>query len=67
MMGRRRCNFGYAFINFTTPERGSPALLRPVEGCGWNVHGSKMVIHIVQAKIQVRVRRHDEPHDHKDA
>ncbi|CAN6243105.1 unnamed protein product [Urochloa humidicola] len=47
---RRGCNFGYAFINFTTTL--APRMLyHNLQGCGWTV-GSKKVIDIVPAKFQ---------------
>ena len=52
MMGRRGCNFGYAFVNLTSPE-AAHRLYRSLEGRGWTVPGSKKVIRIVPAKIQV--------------
>jgi len=52
MMGRRGCNFGYAFVNLTSPE-AAHRLYRSLEGRGWTVHGSKKVIRIDPAKIQV--------------
>ncbi|KAK8461673.1 hypothetical protein SEVIR_1G080100v4 [Setaria viridis] len=48
---RRGCNFGYAFINFTTTA-ASRMLYYSLQGSGWTVHGSKKVIQIVPAKIQ---------------
>ncbi|KAF8685375.1 hypothetical protein HU200_043999 [Digitaria exilis] len=56
---RRGYNFGYSFINFTTPE-AARRLYYDLEECGWNVHGSKKTINIVQAKIQgtVALGRH---------
>ncbi|KAF8776351.1 hypothetical protein HU200_003579 [Digitaria exilis] len=56
---RRGYNFGYSFINFTTPD-AARRLYYDLEECGWNVHGSKKTINIVQAKIQgtVALGRH---------
>ena len=54
MVGRRGCNFGYAFVNLTSPE-AAHRLYRSLEGRGWTVHGSKKVIRIVPAKIQVNI------------
>ncbi|PAN04093.1 hypothetical protein PAHAL_1G041500 [Panicum hallii] len=48
---RRECNFGYAFINLTSPE-AAHRLYRSLQRRGWTVHGSKKVIDIVRAKIQ---------------
>ncbi|CAN6230371.1 unnamed protein product [Urochloa humidicola] len=48
---KRGCNFGYAFINFTT-TLGPRMLYYNLEGCGWTVYGSKKVIKIVPAKFQ---------------
>jgi hypothetical protein len=55
MIGRRECNFGYAFINLTSPE-AAHRLYRSLQRRGWTVHGSKKVIDIVRAKIQVSTR-----------
>ncbi|OEL36300.1 Protein MEI2-like 7 [Dichanthelium oligosanthes] len=48
---RREGKFGYAFINFTTAA-AARRFYFSMQWCGWNVHGSKKVIHIVPAKIQ---------------
>ncbi|CAL4971304.1 unnamed protein product [Urochloa decumbens] len=48
---RRGCNFGYAFINFTT-TLASRMLYHNLQGCGWTVYGSKKVIKIVPARFQ---------------
>ncbi|KAK3152170.1 hypothetical protein QOZ80_2BG0155380 [Eleusine coracana subsp. coracana] len=48
---RRQGNFGYAFVNFTTPNAGL-LLYYALQGCGWKVCGSRKHIDIVPAKIQ---------------
>jgi hypothetical protein len=59
-MGRRGYNFGYAFINFTTPA-ASRMLYYALQGSHWTVHGSKKVIRIVPAKFQVNTTHTTHP------
>ncbi|KAL6888684.1 hypothetical protein ACP4OV_009710 [Aristida adscensionis] len=48
---RRLGNFGYAFVNFTTPA-AALGLRNVLHGSGWTIHGSKKIIHVCPAKIQ---------------
>lgn len=50
---RKEANFGYAFINLTTPA-AAKVLYCALQNCGWKVQGSKKVIRIDQAAQQVR-------------
>jgi hypothetical protein len=51
----RKCssNMGYAFVNLTTPE-AARGLHYALHGARWKVHGTKKVIDIRAARIQVR-------------
>jgi hypothetical protein len=52
VVNRRKGNFGYAFVNFTT-SNAALELYYSLQGCGWKVCGSHKEINIVAAKIQV--------------
>jgi hypothetical protein len=47
---------GYAFVNLTTPE-AARRLHYALHGARWKVHGTKKIIEICAARIQVHLRR----------
>jgi hypothetical protein len=49
-------NMGYAFVNLTTPE-AARRLHYALHGARWKVHGTKKIIEICAARIQVHLRR----------